>query len=92
MPRADSLFARERLAHGGRGFAALTGVRFVHDEHEHLGREQRTLLVPLRVPAGLPAAARQQDSLNVCLTGSFCGLAHDAAPRTNRARSRRSIS
>lgn len=36
----------------------LFGLR-VLDEREHLCREQRQILVPLRVVAGLPAATSQ---------------------------------
>jgi hypothetical protein len=47
------------------------------DEREHLRGEQRPLLVPLRIAAGLPASARQQDVLDVGLERAFVGLAHD---------------
>lgn len=46
------------------------------DEGEHLRREERPLPVLLRVAAGRPAAALQQDFLNVGLKGVFGGLAH----------------
>jgi hypothetical protein len=47
----------------------------VRDECEHLRREQPPFLVPLRIAAGLPAAARRNDFLNVDLESALCGLA-----------------
>jgi len=49
------------------------------DKCEHLGREQRPVVVPLRVGAGLPADARPQDVLQLGLERSLVGLAHAVA-------------
>ena len=58
------------------------------EESTNLRREQRSLDVPLGVGAGLPAARVEQRLLDVGLEGVFIGLvAHEVAPRTNRARS-----
>src|SRR5207244_5193232 len=49
----------------------------VLDECENLRREQGPILIPLRIAAGLPAAASEQDFLNVGLEGTFVGLTHE---------------